>query len=242
VRARLAAAALLLIAASSQAHLKFPELRAERWIELELDQDPIQLGYRLGFGAELAKQERKRADRDGDGEVSAAEGNAALDLKTAELLERLRVCTGDSPAELDCVALGLTAVELVEAEGWIPGPTGHLHFAWTLRLRSGARRLGAIRIEDDWQIPGVEITDVRIAPPAAISLTSAGEGDSPEGVRTQFTWIEARRGLGPRVVSASWPKQDDTAATRVAAALFMVLVGALLLYRAHKARGVAGPG
>jgi hypothetical protein len=240
VIARLAAVAILLTAASALAHLRFPAVRAERWIELRLDQDPIRIDYRIGYGAALAKEHRKIADSDGDGEVSAAEGNAALDSRTAELLEGLRICTGDTVEQLECRALRPPEVELVEAEGWIPGPSGHLHFGWTLRLPSGAHKLGAIRIEDGWDAPGVEITDVRIEPPPAIALTSAGEGTSPEGVHTRFTWIEAR-GPEARVVSASWPKPAASRWPLLAIAGALILGGSLSWYRAHrKTRAAAG--
>jgi hypothetical protein len=243
VRGWLAAVALLLATASSFAHLRFPAVRAERWLELRLGEDPIRIGYRLGFGAALAKEQRKAADRDGDGEVSAAEGNAALDAKTLELLGGLRVCTGDSLEQLDCQQLRQPDVELVEAEGWIPGPTGHLHFAWTLRLRTGARKLGAIRIEDGWETPGVEITEVSIQSPPERPLTRAGEGDSPDGTRLEFTWIEARRGSGPRVVAASWPKESDRVWPLLVIAGALIVAGTSSWYRAHKrARSAAGSG
>lgn len=229
-----AALALLFASAAAHAHLRFPGVRAERWIDVRLDETPIAIGYRVGFSAPLAKEERRRADRNGDGEVSAAEGNAALDGHTDALLAALQVCSGRTLDALECRALERRDVELVEADGWIPGPQGHLHFAWTLRLGHAAADLGALRVVDGWQIPSVEITDVRIRPPPDTALTSAGEGGQPSGVATGFNWIEARRGPGPREVVATWPARAGRSWLGVAAGGALLLAGAALWLRSRR--------
>jgi hypothetical protein len=201
-------------------------MRGERWIEVRLAEEPIRIAYRVGFGAELAARERKSADADGDGEVSAAEGNAALDARTDALLGALRVCTGRSADALDCRALVRRDVERVEAEGWIPGPTGHLHFSWTLALRDAKSDLGAIRIEDGWQVDGIEVTDVGFD--GASDLTAAGEGESPAGVAARFTWIESRRAPGPRTFSAAWPPPPERPWLVLLAAGLLMIGGAAI--------------
>jgi hypothetical protein len=232
-RAALAVAAVV-AASSASAHMRFPTVRAERWIELRLEESPIGIGYRIGFGAELAKEQRKLADLDRDGEVSASEGNAALDRKTADLLAHLRICTGRSAQELECATLERRAVEQVEVDGWVPDAAGHLHFAWTLRLPADAARLGALRVEDDWQLAGVEITDVRIVPPSHAPLTAAGEGPSPSGVASGFTWIEARRGTGPRVVAAAWPAKPRPSGVLIGLALASLAIGVVVWLRSRR--------
>jgi hypothetical protein len=222
-------------AAPSRAHLQFPALKAERSLELYLSEAPIRLGYRVAFGAELAAAERRKADRDRDGVVSAGEGNAALDARSAELLGALRVCGGLALDAVECRELTPKQIERVEAEGWTPGPTADLHFAWLLNLGDGAESLGALRIEDAWKPPGVEITVVRIEPPKERALTAAGEGNLPTGVARELTFIEARRGAGPYVVSAAWPAPQRKWVSGAAFALLMAL-GALLYWQTRRER------
>jgi hypothetical protein len=228
------AAVLILTSSVAAAHLRFPTVRAERWLELRLDETPIRIGYRVGFGVELAKSERRAADRDGDGEVNVVEGNAALDGKTAELLRHVQICTGRSLDELSCRAFERHDVELVEADGWVPDANGHLHFAWTLRLADDAGDLGALRLVDGWDVAGVEISDVSIRPPGGIELTSAGEGDHPTGVAKSFTWIEARRGAGPRVVAAAWPHTPRPSWPLLGLAAASMLAGVVVWLRARQ--------
>lgn len=229
-RQRLVALAALVIALSVAAvvpaHLRFPTVKAERWIELRLGEEPIRIGYRIGFGARLAGEQRRAADRDGDFEVSASEGNAALDARTKDLLRALTVCTGRSLREVVCRKLELREVERVEAEGWKPGPNEHLHFAWTLKLRDRARDVGAIRVEDAYEVEGVEVSDVAIDPPAHTSLELAGEGGRAKGVASRFSWLEARRPPGPRVVVAQWaaPPRSSRAGLGVALGVAAALV------------------
>lgn len=200
-----AAVGVCLVTAAAGAHLKFPALQAERWIELRLDQEPIRVTYRIGLGPKLADVERQRADRDGDHQVSAAEGNAALDARSDELVRQLRVCSGPSLSASSCRVIERREIETVEVDGWSPSPSRHLHFTWTLMLRERARELGAIRLEDSYEVPGVEITEVEIRPPAHAALSLAGEGGRAQGVTERFTWIEARRAPGPRSIIAAWP-------------------------------------
>ena len=225
--------AVLLASFSAQAHLKFPAVRAERSIELRLAEEPIRIGYRVGFGAELAKKARKAADSDGDGTVSVVEGNRALDERSAALLENLEICTGRSLPTLECRHLGRREIERVEAEGWVPGAQEHLHFAWTLRLHTDAGAIGAIRLKDGWKVEGVEITDVRIDAPSHAELTRAGAGESPEHVATEFTWIDSReRDL--RVVSATWPPPRSRSWIGVSVALALGGAGAFALWVARR--------
>lgn len=234
----------LLFAPDTAAHLRFPKVKAERWIELRVSEDPIRIGYRVGFGATLAAEQRRAADRDGDFEVSAAEGNAALDARSSEVLSALSVCTGRTLNDVGCRKLERREIERVEAEGWVPGPSGHLHFTWTFRLRERAKDIGALRFEDAYEVPNVEITDVEILPPRHAALTLAGEEGRTTGVSSRFTWIEARRQPGPRVVIASWPPPARTTWGRVvfvAAAVLVLGLGWLGLSRFERSRR-PGPG
>lgn len=218
----------LLWAAPSAAHLRFPGVAAERWIELRLAEEPVRIGYRIGFGAKLADEVRRAADKDGDFEVSAVEGNAALDARSLELISSLRVCTGGTLADVSCRQLERRDIERVEAEGWVPGPNGHLHFTWTLELRERARDIGAIRLEDGFEVAGVEITDVQIDAPAHSALSLAGEAGRPAGVVQRFSWIEGRRAPGPRAVVAAWTPPRPSALGRILIPL--VLLGIVLAF------------
>ncbi len=232
------AIAALLVGAPATAHLRFPKLKGERSIEIALNEDPIRIRYRIGLGASLADAERGHADRDDQFGVSAAEGNAALDEHTDALLGALTVCTGRTLDAVACRKLRRRDVERVEAQGWVPGPARHLHFAWTLRLRERAGDIGALRLEDDYQPPGLEITDVSIVPPRGVELTRAGDGAlGSTGVTAAFSWIEARRSPGPRVIVAAWP--PPPADRRALLLLALAAAGALLaivLLRRHRAR------
>jgi hypothetical protein len=197
-------AAIISFALATGAHLQLPTVRGERTVDLALNEDPIRLRYRLGLGAELAAKERQSADRDGDGRVSAVEGTAALDARTEALLDAIRVCAGLDLAHLSCTTLARRDVEALEVEGWTPDPTGHLLFAWTLTLRQRASEIGALRLEDSYEVPGIELSEFRFARPAHGSLTLAGEADHASGVAASVTFVEARREPGPRVVVAQW--------------------------------------
>lgn len=194
----------LLLAVPASAHLVFPSLKGERWIIVRLDQDPIRIQYRIGRGMELARPVRRAADTNGDFEVSATEGNAALDARSKQLLARLEVCTGRTLQKVQCTHLASRDIERVEADGWTPGVTGHLVFTWTLRLHQRADQIGALRLEDSYPAEGVEITEVRIHAPRGKHLRVAGDGRAT-GVRAQFGWTEQNRPPGPRVVVAEWP-------------------------------------
>lgn len=227
-----------LVAREGDSHLRFPTVKAERWIELRLAEEPIRIGYRVGFGAGLASELRKSADRDGDFQVSAAEGNAALDARTTALLGALSVCTGPTLDHVSCRRLGPRDVERVEAEGWTPGPNGHLHFSWTLRLRERAREIGAIRLEDAYDVPGVEISDVQIDPPPHAPLARAGDAAMAAGVAERFNWVERLREPGPRVVVAAWtpPKSRGRALWLAAACVAIAGLVVWVFWRRGKLR------
>jgi hypothetical protein len=225
--ARRALAAVLVVSAPALAHLRFPALKAERALELRLDEAPIRLRYALAFGPERANAERLKADIDRDLVVSAAEGSAALDARSAELLRTLRVCKGDRLDALECSELSARQIELVAAEGWNAGPAGDLHFGWTFNLGESVESIGALRVEDAFELPGVEITEVRIEPPRGRALAAAGEGSAPQGVTRRLSWIEARRGSGPRILSAVWPPPSRHWVTLAIAAAVVALAAAL---------------
>jgi len=212
-------------APSAPAHLRFPTVKAERFIELRLVERPIRIGYRVGFGASLASEQRRLADRDSDFSVSASEGNAALDARTEALLQKLRVCTGRSLEELRCRSLERRDIERVEAEGWTPEPPGHLHFAWTFRLAETAPEIGALRVEDAYEVDGVEITDVQIQPPGHTPLLRAGDALLPAGVAERFSWVEARREPGPRGIVATWAPPPKTNVVPVIVLGILVILG-----------------
>jgi hypothetical protein len=199
---------VLALVVPAAAHLRFPTVKAERFVELRLNEAPIRIGYRIGLGTERAAEERKLADADHDGTVDTLEGNAALDRHTDVLLGQLEVCTGPRHDALTCKHLERRNVELVAAEGWTPDDdAAHLHFVWTLRLDQRATDIGAIRVSDSYDESfGVEMTDVEIEAPTHAKLTLAGEAGRTSGLATRFTWIEARRTPGPRVAIAAWPE------------------------------------
>lgn len=197
-------AALALGAPPLAAHLRFPELPAERSVELRIDGDAARVVYRIAFAARLAAAERRLADRDGDGEVSAAEGNAALDARTAALLPALRLCAGRTRGDVSCRAAEARDVERAEGEGWQARGVDHLQLQWTLRFRERPADVGALRFEDDDATPGAAITEVEIEGDPGRPLLVAGDGQRESGVSRGFTWVESNRGPGPRVVHASW--------------------------------------
>jgi hypothetical protein len=223
------------VSAPALAHLRFPALKAERVVELRLDEAPIRLHYAIAFGPELANTERRNADADRDLVVSAAEGSAALDARSASLLRALRVCKGDRLDALECSELSPRQVELVAAEGWNAAPASDLHFDWTFNLAESAESIGALRIEDAFEIPGVEITEARIEPPRARALQVAGEGSAPQGVTRRLSWIEARRGSGARILSAAWPLPSRRWVT-LAIVAAVVALAALLYWQTRRER------
>jgi len=158
---------------------------------------------------ELARPIRRAADTNGDFDVSAGEGNAALDARSKAFLAHLRVCMGRTLKALHCGHLAPRDVQRVEADGWTPGATGHLVFSWTLKLHQRADQIGALRLEDSYAASGVEITEVRIRSPRDKRLLVAGDGRAT-GVSTEFGWTEQSRPPGPRVVVAEWPPPRRT--------------------------------
>ncbi len=203
--ALLLTAAAVIAAFPASGHLRFPKFKAERSIEIRLDESPIQVGYRLGLGAKAADDARLAADTDRDGVVGAAEANAAFDARTTALLSHLSVCTGPTLAKADCRRLERRSVVHREAVGWVPGPARHLHFTWSLDVGESTDSIGAVRIEDTFEETKVDITEVEIRVPPALRLESAG-ADGRDEMSPSFTWIEARRPPGPRIVHAVWPE------------------------------------
>lgn len=234
MRSAWVALAILAIASVASAHLVFPDVRGERIIEIHLERDPIQIDYRIGLGMDAAVPVRRAADTNRDFEISAVEGNAALDARTAKLLADLTVCTGRTLDAVSCRHLARTDVERVDAQGWVPGPAGDIHFLWTLDLHASARDIGALRVEDASSQPGVEITEVRITPPAGKPLLVAGVRDA-HSVARRFTWIEKSRPPGPRVIVAAWAPPPRRVLWLL---LGVVLAGAAILgfRRLRKAR------
>lgn len=164
------------------------------------------MDYRLGFGVDRANTERKLADRDGDFQVSTLEANARLDRRTAELVAATSVCVGRTRDALSCRPLKPSEVVRVEAEGWSPGPTGHLHITWRLELTERPARLGAFELQDGYSVEGVDVTDVTITPPAGVTPLAAGDPAGKLGAATlRWTWVEANRPAGPRRVLVTWP-------------------------------------
>jgi hypothetical protein len=222
----------LFVAGAALPHLRFPTVRAERFIELRLAEEPVRVAYRVGFGASLADEVRKAADVDGDFQVSVAEGNAALDARTQAFLSAIRICTGRTLEDLVCRRPSLSDVERVEAEGWEPGPTRHLHFSWTLRVRENAADIGALSVEDAYEVAGVEVSDVQIERPSHGPLVRAGDGALGSGVTERFNWVERLRAPGPRVVVAAWaPPRRRAGFIAASLVLAAVALGAWLLAR-----------
>jgi hypothetical protein len=205
--------------------MPLPTVKAERTVEIRLDEEPIRIAYRISFGATLAAEERKAADRDADSAISASEGNSRLDQRTDELLAALEICTGTTLETLVCKKLGRREVERVEAEGWEPDASGHLHLSWTLALPQRAKEIGAIRVDDAWEVPGVEVSDVAILPPKHAVLELAGEAGRSSGVASHISWIEQRRQPGVRSVVAVWPAPRPSSRRKIA---LIVAIAALL--------------
>lgn len=193
---------------------------------LRLDEKPIRIEYRVGRGIELSTPIRRAADTNGDFDVSTAEGNAALDARSRVLLAHLRVCTGRTLKQLHCGHLGQQDIERVEADGWVPGATGHLVFSWVLKLHQSVDQIGAVRLEDSYAAPGIEITNVRIRPPPGKKLLRAGDGRTT-GVHTQFGWTASNRPSGPRIVVAEWPPPSRKAQRVVLLGLVALLAWGL---------------
>ncbi len=230
------AALLVGLTGDVEAHLKFPKLKGERRLVLDLSGSSAELQYRVGFGVSLADAERKAADKDGDFLVGVLEANAAMDAKTASLAPKLRVCTGVEPGQLACRSLETRDVSRMESEGWVPGPTRHLHVTWTFDLRVAPESIGAIVVEDDYQVPGLEITDVAIEAPPHAKLIEAGDADRAGGVSTEFTWIESARPKGPRRVVAVWPGPPATGRLGLVLGVAAAILAAVLWFWPRKKR------
>ncbi len=221
-------------------HLRNPAVRGERRIELRLDESPMALVYRVGFGAEVASQIRRRADSNGDGAVSAAEGNAFLDGWTRALQTELELCAGVEPSDTACSRPAASAIASAVAEGWTPAGPGHLHFEWKVRWDATALEVGAVRVKEAWEPGGIQITDVSIAAPLHSALRSAGVDDHA-GVSTELTFIESRRAPGPRVLHAAWGPPASSWWQRAALVLGIAGAGALIALRVRRGprRGAA---
>jgi hypothetical protein len=229
----------LALATTSAAHLRFPTVKAERHVRLRLAEDPIRIDYRIGLGTERAIEVRKLADANRDGKVDTLEGNAALDARTDALLQQLEVCTGANLETVECKRLEKRNVELVAAEGWAPEDDAeHLHLMWTFRLDRRATDIGAIRVSDGYDGDfGVELTDVEIDAPAHAKLSLAGEGGRTAGLAARFSWVEARRAPGPRIVVAAWPAPASSRRRFVVIALAGTAFGALAWWWSRRWQG-----
>ncbi len=210
--ARLAgvAFAALLAASSARAHTGHPELRGERFVRVALDggldgalpSGMAGLSYALVPGPRGAAAERERADLDGDGHVSALEGNAALDRLGHELLAHLTICRGRTLDRLACHAPEPRDVARASATTWGGDEGAPLALAWVVALRLDDDD-AAVRIDDTWERPEVEATNVTLSAPAGRPLVRAGAADAP-GVNTEFTWVDNVRAGRPRSIVAAW--------------------------------------
>jgi len=239
-----AVGAALTITGSALAHGGLSSAKAERSLEILLGEDAIRIGYRIGYSGALAAEQRRLADRNGDFEVGATEGTTELDARTAALLNALTVCTGPTLERLDCRKLRGTEVERVAADGWVPGPSPHLHLEWTLELPESTKSAGALRIEDAYDVAGVEISDVRIDAGPGLALTRAGDGSASgtSGVSRQFAWPEARRAPGPRVTVVEWATPPQSAALIIGLSLVAVLALFLAIWLLRRpARSASQP-
>ncbi len=231
---RWAAGALLLAWPTLAAAHETPANGGERKLVLELDRAPVRVVYALCVAGAAAERARSAADRDANGEVSANEANQALDLRASELLDKLRICSGDAlDGELTCAKLERRDVERVDSDGWSRSGSLHVHLAWTLRLPVSADRVGALRIEDEFAFPDVAISTVEIEPPGAHTLIAAGAGPLPRGVARHFNWIETAREPGPRVLAVAWdaPRRSRLWILAVALVLALASAGAWLRFR-----------
>jgi hypothetical protein len=219
-----AVSAALAVTGSALAHGGVPNAKAERSLDVVLREDGIRIAYRIGYGERLAAEQRRLADRNADFEVAVTEGTTELDARTAALLHGLNVCTGPTLERVECRKLQGTDVERVAAEGWVPGPSPHLHFEWTLKLPESTKSVGALRIEDAYEVAGVQVSDVRIDAAPGLALTRAGDGSAEtKAVSRQFAWSEARRAPGPRVTIVEWQTPPQSAALIAGASLVAVL-------------------
>jgi len=209
-----------------------PASGGERKLVLELDRSPVRMVYGLCVAGAAAERVRAAADRDANGEVSASEANLALDQRASELIERVRICSGDGlDGELTCTKLQRRDVERVDSDGWSRAGSPHLHFAWTLRLPVSVDRVGALRIEDDFTFPDVGISTVEIEPPGAHALIAAGAGALPRSVARQFNWIETAREPGPRVIAAAWGAPQRSRSWILIVLLVLLIAGAWLRFK-----------
>lgn len=176
----------------------------ERKLVLLLDRSPVRVVYGLSVAGAAAERARIAADRDANGEVDTFEANHALDARASALLEKLRICSGDSLDDVRCEKLERHDIERVDSSGWSRAEPAHLHFVWTLRLQVTTDQIGALRVEDDDASPEIAISSVEIEPPRGVRLLTAGSGSEPRGVASEFNWIEANRTPGPRLISATW--------------------------------------
>ncbi|MFT3923319.1 MAG: hypothetical protein QM778_12365 [Myxococcales bacterium] len=161
---------------------------SERLIKLDLASAPARIAYGLVLSVQDAAPLRQRADQNGDGQVSEAEGGALQEALTRELLANLRLCQGPDPSAMSCASAESSQVLSAVATGW-PKPEAALALSWEVQLEL-AENSAAMRVEDAWNLVEVGSTSGQIEPNPEHVLARAGaEGTGQsEPVALEVLW------------------------------------------------------
>ena len=231
----LATLALALAAAPAQAHPGHK--RSSRLLLVDLTAEPPSLRYGLVFEPAASDAGRKRADQDGDGAVSAAEGQAELERLTAEVRSSLSLCRGPTLEGVSCSGLGEDQVAGALATGWDEKPGRTLALTWEFQLGLVVDDR-VVRVEDASFVPDVDRTDAKIEVPEAWRLVAAGQVGGGPGSRVtrELLWGDDRPSE-PRKLFLVWePPAPRWWAVAAVGAVGLLLAGHLVLSRRRQQR------
>jgi hypothetical protein len=209
-------------------------------VVVDLTTRPASLRYGLVFDPAASDAGRKRADRDGDGMVTVAEGEGELDRLTTELRSNVTVCHGGTLQSMKCDEVTAHQVSRSVATGWAERPGRTLAVTWELRLDLASEDR-VVRMEDASFVPDVDRTDAVIEAPEDLRLVAAGQGvDGPrDQVTREMTWAEDRPNE-PRTLFLRWKSPAPRwAIAAVVAAVALLMIGRLVAARLRQRRAVA---
>ena len=213
--------------------------RSSRLLLVDLGSDPPLLSYGLIFEPSAADAGRKRADTDGDGAVSAAEGQAELERLTTELRSNLSVCRGTTLQGAQCSRMEEAQVAETRATGWTEKPGRTLALTWQFRLDLAADDR-VVRVEDSSFLPDVDRTDATIEAPQEMRLVAAGQGvdGPPSGITRELMWRDDRPSE-PRKLFVMWESPAPRwAIIAVVGAAALLMIGQLVVVRHRRRQGV----
>ncbi len=186
----------LVLASSASAHPEFAPTRTNRYVKVSLvGGGALRIAYTVLIGEVPAAAQRRLADANGDGAVSADEARAWADRLAAEVRKGLSLDVDGAPATVTWDPPVVGGFEN-PAVGPIPFSVDLIGHARAGRVEGQARQSGllqgppahAVRYDDATPLPEVGDTEVRLEEGPGTKLTAAYRARDDGKLQTRFAF------------------------------------------------------